>query len=214
MRIISACLMAFFLVLSLNFGQVLAHSFYSFPEVSQGQVNEALQRIVPVRFLPSHPLYFLIITKEFFARLARPSAEKKASFDFVVAGKKLKETHMELEKNDLKNTRLGLLRYSRQLEKFADQFEKTKSQNQDMTSLALEVAEGLKDQETLIISIFNKYREKEKFDIDFDISFDDAFSNFGRSVFLVDNIKPGLKDRYKSITGDGNIPAPTYPTPF
>ena len=214
MKLISVCLMAFFLVMSLNFGLVFAHSSYQFPGVNPGQVNEALGKIVPVRFLPSHPLYFLISVKEMFARLVRPSAEKKASFDFIVAGKRLKETYMAHEANDLKNTKRGLLRYSRQLEKFAQQFEKTKSQKLDMTSLVLEVAEGLKDHETLLMAIFNKNREAGSLDSDLDMNLDDAFSNFGRAVFLVDEIKPGLKDRYKSITGDDSVPTIVYPTPF
>jgi|SRR3989344_6585298 len=202
MRLISVCLMVFFLALTLNFGVVLAHSDYQFPEANPGQVNEALGKIVPIRFLPSHPFYFLITTKEFFARVFRPTAEKKASFDFIVSGKRLKEAYLLLEKDDEKGTTRGLARYSRQLEKFAEQFEKTKSQNQDMTSLTMETAEGLKDHETLLIAILKKSQE-DGLSSGFDVSFDDAFSNFGRVVYLIDDVKPGVKDRYKTITGDG-----------
>lgn len=143
----------------------------------------------------------------------KPSAEKRASFDFVVAGKRIKEAYLMFEANDLAAAGKGLVRYSLQLEKYAAQFEKTKSQNQDVTTLANEVAEGLRDQEVLLSAIFQKSKENETFD-ELDVGFDDAYSNFGRTVFLINEVKPGLKNRFKSITGDDVIPAPSYPTPF
>ena len=200
MRIILVCLVVFFLVF-FSLGRAFAHSSYFFPEVNPGQVNEALGKIVPIRFLPSHPLYFSIRIKETFARMLKPTAEKKASFDFIVAGKRIKETYLLFLQNDLESTNKSLASYGLQLEKFNSQFEKAKSQNKDVTQLTMETAEGLRDQEMLLSAIFQKSKENETFD-ELDVGFDDAFSNFGRSVFLVNEVKPGLKDRFKSILGN------------
>src|SRR3989344_6029581 len=104
MRIVSACLLVIFAVLVLVVFPVFGQTSYHFPEASEGQINEAIAKIVPIRWLPSHPLYFLIRAKETFSRALQPSSAKRAGFDFVLSGNRLKEAYLLLENGDLKNT--------------------------------------------------------------------------------------------------------------
>src|SRR6266513_536851 len=102
MRFISACLLTSLFVF-FSFSSIFAQSNYNFSNFNDGDINEALQRIVPFRILPSHPLYFLIKVKEVFDRQLKPSAAKRAEFDLVLSGKRLNEAYALFNKGDIKN---------------------------------------------------------------------------------------------------------------
>src|SRR5438309_11979055 len=110
MRFLSACLLSTLLVF-FSFSFVFAKYDYNFSNFSEGDVNEALQRIVPYRLLPSHPLYFLIRAKETFDRQLNLSDAKRAVFDLILSGKRLNEAYDLFETNDIKNANKSLKRY-------------------------------------------------------------------------------------------------------
>src|SRR3990167_9440494 len=101
MRLISACFSLILLVSSLIPVQGFAQSPVEIKEVTGGQINEALAKTVPIRFLPSHPLYFLITLKESITRFFKPSSAERSEFDFILSGKRLKETYMLIEAGEL-----------------------------------------------------------------------------------------------------------------
>ena len=198
MRFISVCLLIFSL-LFLPQTPVFAHTEYQFPQATEGQINEALTKTVPLRFLPSHPLYFLITIKENFERFFQPSSVEKANFDLVLSDKRLKEAYLLLQKNDVKNSSRSLKRYGQRLEKMISQLEKAKSKNQDISPQVQVVAEEFRHHETLFFATLRKWQDfKEGYS--FDENFEMAISSFTKAVITIDNIKPGLKDRFKTVT--------------
>lgn len=207
-----ACLIAIFLSLP---SAVFAHSTYNFPQSSEGQVNEALAKLVPVRFFISSPLYYLISFKESVNRFFQPSAVKKAEFDTILAGKKLKEVYLLLEKGDVKNAGRTMALYSLRMNKLTSQLERARSQNQEVSSLVDLVAENLRVHETLFFAINKKWELMED-KYNFDFSFAEAVASHAAAVRAIDNVKPGLRDRF-TTDGDGKAeeinPQP-YPTPY
>lgn len=200
MHIVSACLVTFLLLLaSLTTGRTAwAHSTYSFPNVTEGQINEAVARLVPLRFLPSHPLYFLITAKETIQRFFQPSAAARTQFDLVLAGKRVKETYLSASAGDFAASSWALKNYGRRLDKLVWQFEKARSQNQEVVPLAERVAEGLKDHEIMLTAIAQKWQEwKDAYG--FDNNFAEAVSGFSKVAVIIDNVRPGLKDRFMLV---------------
>jgi len=207
---ISACILAFLLLFYSITSAVFGQISYHFPEASEGQINEAVAKIVPIRWLPSHPLYFLIRVRETFSRALQPSSAKRAGFDFVLSGKRLKEAYLLLENGDLKNTGKSLNRYSSKLADVGKQLEKARSQNQDIAALTAEMSERFKNHEVLLYAISKK---SEAGDLDEVINASgDSFVN---SIMVINNILPGVKDRYKTITNAENIESSqsAMPTP-
>lgn len=198
MRLVLVCLIAIFIFFSVP-SYSLAHTSYNFPQASEGQINEALGKIVPVRFLISNPLYLLISVKETVNRFFQPSALKKAEFDMILSGKKLKEVFLLLEKNDVANARRTLALYSSRIEKMTSQFERARSQNQEVSSLVDLMAENLRVQETLFSAIDKRWQQMEE-DYDFDFLLSAAVSSHASAVLALDNVKPGIADRF--VTDD------------
>ena len=204
MRIFSACLIIFLLLFFLTVPLSLAHTDYQFPSYTEGQVNEALAKTVPIRFLPSNPLYFLITVKETVSRFFRPSSLEKARFDSILSGKRLKETYLLLEKGDIKNASKSLRRYLKRLDSMNRQTEKARSQNQSVVAFIDETAEGLKLHEVLLSAISKKWQNYQE-GYNFDDNFDAAFGEFINTILTIDNIKPGLKNRFKTATSSATL---------
>ena len=210
-----ACLLSFLLLIFslINPLTSSAHKEYSFPEATDGQINEALTRLVPIRFLPDQPLYSLITLKEIVNRAFQPSSAKRAQFDLVLSGKRIKETYLLMGQGDIKSASKNLKRYQSRLLLLNEQFNKARSQNQDVVVLVDLVAENLRDHETLFGAIAKKWKLEED-GFSFDDNFEAAISQFSNTVVLIDEVKPGLKDRFKTIignqqSGDNIIVAPS-----
>lgn len=180
-----------------------AHTTYSLPEVSDGQINEALSGLVPLRFLPGDPFYFSIIVKESIQRFFQPSAANRAQFDLVLSGKRVKESYLLLVKGDVKNSNVTLDSYSKRLLKMVAQLEKARSQNQDVVPLVDRIATELEIHETILAAINSKWQGQADA-YDFDSNFGDAIFGFSKAVSAINNIKPGLKDRYSVPIADEN----------
>ncbi len=218
---ISVCLTAFLLVLFTVFGTVnsFARKDYQLPQATDGQVSEAIAKIVPLRFLPSSPLYFLITIKETFNRFFQSSSVKKTDFDLTLADKRIKEAYLLLAKEDTKSAGNALLGYSNRVDTMMTQLDRARSQNQDVVPLIGEIADDLRNHE-IILSAIDKLRSKnnEKFNAEFDSDMDRAVGSFVKAILGLDSIKPGIRDRFKFSTGSAVInqfvPSPTpSPTP-
>lgn len=209
MRIVLACLIVVLLLFWAP-TKIGAHTSYNFPQASEGQINEALARVVPVRFLISSPLYLLISIKETVNRFFQPSAVAKAEFDMILAGKKLKEVFLLLERSDIKNAGRTLALYSLRVDKMTGQFERARSQNQEVSSLVDLMAENLRVHETIFSAIDKRWQQMED-TYDFDFLFSEAVSSHARAVLAIDNVKPGLADRF--TTDDNGTTQEANPTP-
>ena len=214
MRIFSVCLLFFLLVVStpsLLTTRIYAHEVYNIAQVGEGQINEAIQNIVPLRFLPGNSLYLLIVIKENIERFFQPSAVKKAYFDQVLAGKRIKETYLLLSQNDAKRTSKNLESYSSRLDKMVEELARAKGQKQDVATLAMQIAEGLRNQETLLWATRQKW-DKQQDGYNFDQNFGKAALSLTQAILAINDVRPGLKDRFKTATISANLQE-TTPSP-
>lgn len=209
MKIISVCLITILLLFFIP-GKIFAHATYNFQAESEGQINEALLKIVPVRFLISNPLYFGITFKESVTRFFQPSALKKAEFDMILAGKKLKEVYLLIERGDVKNASRMLRIYSDRVDKMSHQLEKARSQNQEVSTVVDLVAENLRVHETLFFAINKKWQFMED-SYSFDANFAQAVSSHARAVMVINNVRPGLKDRFSTVKSEATDEAKPSP---
>lgn len=199
MRKFSVCLI-FFLVLFVllpNFGGNLLASSYKMPEVSEAQTNEALQKVVPIRFLPNSPFYILIVIKEKIGHFFQPSSLKRSEFSLILSGKRLKETLKLIDQGNIDAAAKNLARYEAANRDVIWQIQKAKGQNQEVKPYADEVAESLNSQETLLAAILAKAGSANN--SDFDENFEKTVGSFVDVAMTVNQIKPGLKDRYKIV---------------
>lgn len=157
---------------------------------------------MPLRFLPSHPLYFLILAKETLQRFLQPSAAARAGFDLVLSGKRIKEAYLLTQSGDFENASRGLLSYSKRLDKLVFQFEKARSQNQEVVPLADRIAEGLKDHETMLATVNQKWQGQEDA-YDFDTKMAVAVLAFAKVALTIDNVRPGIRDRFMLVVDEG-----------
>lgn len=192
MKLLSACTALFLLVsiLVVPFNGN-AQSLADIKDVTGGQINEATLQTVPIRFLPNHPLYFLIRVKESFARFFKPSASERAEFDFILSGKRLKESYMLSANGDLVEAGKNLNRYSSRLGKMGEQIEKARSQNQDIAKQVDLISEGLKNHETFLAYLSNKEGTGAEVK--------GAISAFKEAVLTINVLRPGIKDRFKIL---------------
>ena len=193
MRIVLACLTALFFLAF--FAKVSYAQIESFPKSSAGEINEALEKLPHVRFLPTNPLHFFISVKENITRFFNASAAKRAEFDLTLSGKRLKEAYLLTEKNDVKNASKALFKYSRRLEKLREQMEKAKIQNQVVLELSEKIADDMAMHERFLYAISQK-SESYQNGYNFAGNFQKAENEFMETVFAIDNVKPGLKDRF------------------
>ena len=217
-----ACLISLSLFFVITFYHPLTFAQaekYQLPDITEGQINEALQKTVPIRLLPSHPLYFLISAKEIISRFFQPSSIEKTRFDFILLGKRLKETYLLFEKGDFKGGSKNLRRYSQRASSLVKQMEKARAQNQSVVAFADETAQELQFHEILFSAIANKWQNTKEYDME--DNFGNALGDFVKVVLAIDNVQPGLKNRFKTATSSAILetapaasPSPTPSTLF
>lgn len=198
------------LLFALSLSPVLASNEYNFGKVTDGQITEALGRLVPLRFLPSHPLYLSITIKENLQRFFQPSSSKKAEFDLVLAGKRIKEVYQLLLRGDVKGASRALTRYSKRLAIMTRGLEKARSQNQEVGPVVDRMAEGLRDHETLFFAIGGKRWEFADNNA-YDDNLTEALDSFATAVTAIDEVRPGLRDRFESVKWQGYLTPPAKP---
>lgn len=175
-----------------------SHNEYFFDVPTGAQVSEAISKTAPLRFLPTHPLYFLIKIKEKMTRFAKHSAAKRAQFDVIVSGKRLKEAYLLFNEGKIKSAGGSLRSYAKTLEAMTVELETARSQTQDVAAIVGEAAENLRLEETLFAAIYESWKLKDDQE-NFDVNYAKAFASFSKAVMTLDGIQPGIKDRYKSL---------------
>lgn len=197
-RIVLTCAISF-LLFFLTLSPARASDRIEFPQASEGQINEALTKIVPLRIIPSNPFYFFITGKEMVLRIFQPSSVKRAQFDMILAGKRLKESYLLAANGDIKNASLNMLRYGDKLREMTGGLDRAKSQNQDIANLIGEIAENLKSQEVLFFAI-GKRTEGLTEEHNFRENYNKEAAAFVDGVNALNNFRPGIRDRFKSAT--------------
>ncbi len=195
MRYLLACIVV--ILLAFNTSSVLARDMNTMPEVTGGQVNEALNNLTPVRFFPNNPLYFLIRGKEIITRFFQPSFRERAQFDYTISSKRLKEAYLLTSRGDTGKTRSELSSYIATLGRIEGQLEKARSQNQDVTVIVDKIADNLIYQEVLLSSLSNLGDQDREL---FGDKLEEGLNSFGDFVLYLDKIKPGLRSRFKLFT--------------
>src|SRR3989344_3221200 len=196
MKLISVCFGVLLLVFaSTNIGSVFGADDYQFPKATAGEINEAVEKLSHVRILPPNPFHFFISVKENITRFFNASSAKRAEFDLTLSGKRLKEAYLLTEKNDVKNASKALFKYSRRLEKLTKQMEKAKIQNQVVVELSEKIADSMEMHERFLYAISQK-SESYQNSYSFDDNLKRANSEFKETVFVIDKVKPGLKNRF------------------
>ena len=191
-----------FIVICLSFLLFFATSIspagaddFRFEQMSQGRVDEALARIVPIRLLPSNPFYFAISIKENLAGMLKPSSLRKADWNFELSGKRLKEAYLLLVRDDFKNASAALNGYAKFSEKTVGELKAAKSINQDVGTEAAIIDQGLESHLVLFSAIENKIGV-EGLDYSIDENFSAAYAGFGQMVNSIDQIRPGIRDKF------------------
>jgi len=202
MRFVFACLIAVFVLFS-NLHAVLAGNL-GLPDVSEGQIQEAEGKIVPVRFLPGEPLYFAILAKEFVNKIFQPSSAKRAEFDLVLSGKRLKEAYLLVLRGDTVAASSTLDRYSQQITKMTDSLQKARSQNQEVVPAVDGMAQNMQNHEILFSAILKKTKDT-KSAAGLEPAFPNALKSFVKAIFMINTIKPGVKDRFKTATASAQL---------
>ncbi len=192
-RIILVC--CFFVLVFFAFSQkIFAHEDLSMPEVSDPQVNEALERTSALRFAPGSRLSKLIVVKESFTHFFKPSSAKKAEYDLRISGKRLKEAYILTNDAKINKATRSLNSYSKIVKRMTDELARARSQNQDITTLIGITADVLKYHEILLAKIYFISEE----DNNHYIALVDAIESFKKAVTSIDLIQPGLADRFES----------------
>ncbi len=207
MRKILACVVFILLAFVLAANTARAAEVVTFPEASEGQINEALAKTTNVRILPSNSFYFVIITKETLARFFQPSASRRAEFDFVLTSKRLKETYLLFGKDNTVEASRSLNRYSGRMDKMLEQIAKARAQNQSMEPVVDEMANGFNYQEILFYAISKKFTDSGISDD----SFNAASISFIGVIDAIDAFRPGFKNRYRSAVNYTILKAKSLP---
>ncbi len=178
----------------LNASPVLARETRKVAEPTAGQINEALNNLTPVRFLPNNPLYFLIRGKEIISRFFQPSFRERAQFDYTISSKRLKEAYLLTNRGDLAKTDAELSSYTKTLRKIEGQLEKARSQNQDITVIVDKISDNLRFQEVLFSALSN-FKSQDQ--VEFRDQLAAGLDSFGDFISYLDKIKPGVRNRFQ-----------------
>lgn len=205
MRIVSTYLIVIFM-LALSFREASAVEL-KIPEATEGQIIEAQNRIVPIRFVPGDPFYFVISAKEFVIRAFQPSSAKRASFDMILAGKRLKESYLLLLKGRPEEAGRSLESYRRQITKMTDNLQKARSQNQEVKPIVEMISDGLKNHEILLFAISQKAMPLNNKVLD--AKLENAVESFVTTVLILNDIRPGIRDRFKSASPSAELKSAT-----
>lgn len=160
-------ILSFSLFLSIN-SAVFAQATKSLPQVTnlslpqEGQVEEHLPRLSPIRFLPNHSLYFLIAWKENAQRLLKANASQKAHFDTILAGKRIKEVYLLEKKGNLKESLKTAKRYGKQMERLEKELANAQKQGADVVATLDLLADNLFRHQDLMAQILASIPSEQK----------------------------------------------------
>lgn len=203
MRILK--LVVFFLVFFLGlteptFAQTLPAGRQVLPKVEKWEVEENLTRLSPVRFLPDHPLYFFISLKETIDYFRQRDKVKKALFDVHLAGKKIKETYLLVQKNNLEKATNSLKNYQRVSQRLGTELTEAINSGLPAITAAKVLSEDL--ERHLAIIIFLSYQSSEA---EFRQELSDSVKTLKTTAKLLEKHFPGAAQRIESLANQSQI---------
>ncbi|OGD85799.1 hypothetical protein A2Z23_00770 [Candidatus Curtissbacteria bacterium RBG_16_39_7] len=159
--------LSFSFFLGLN-SLVFAQETKSLPQVTNlplpqnGQVDEHLPRLSPIKLLPDHPIYFLITWKENAQRFLEGNVSQKAHFDTILAGKRIKETYLLIQKGNFKTSMGTVKRYSKQMERLEKELSGAQKQGADVVTTLDLLADNLFRHQDLMAQIISSVPDEQK----------------------------------------------------
>jgi len=194
MRVVLVC---FFIALGVLFfsKNILAHEDLGMPQVTGPQVNEAVGEITPLRFAAGSNLAYLVRIKESITHFFKPSSAKKAEYDLRIAGKRLNEAYILTNEKKSSKAVGSSKSYKKLMDRMAHEFEKARSQNQDIAGLIGTTADVLKYHEVLLAKMYSISDEDENYYN----AMADSIKSFKQTVIVINKIQPGLSDRFESV---------------
>lgn len=155
---LAAFFLAFFLSLSPGFAQTrlptpeaAGNGGQNLPKVEPYEIDESLVRLSPIRFLPDHPLYFVITVKEKFDHFAKSNKAKKALFDTHLAGKKIKESYLLVQKNNFEKAGQTLKNYQKINQRLREELRDAQNQGSPVFETEMLMADNLERHLKIII---------------------------------------------------------------
>lgn len=136
-------------------------SAQNLPKVEQWEVDESLVRLSPIRFLPDHPLYFLITSKEKFDHFRKPDKADKALFDAFLSGKKIKEAYLLVQKNKLAQALQSLKNYQKINKRLVEELTQATNQGLPVFEAKALLADNLERHLKIIIVLANSSSNPE-----------------------------------------------------
>lgn len=152
-----------FFGLFLNLQPVLAHIGVNsnLPNVPSWEVDEALLKLSPIRFLPDHPLYFFITLKEKFDHITKPDKATKALFDINLTGKRIKESYQLVQKNKLTEAKSSLKSYQEVSLQLRSELTEAASQGLPVFEVEKTMADSLERQLKIILVLAQKGTDED-----------------------------------------------------
>lgn len=172
----------------------------SLPKVERWEVEENLTRLSPVRFLPDHPLYFLISTKETIDYFRQKDKAQKSLFDVHLSGKKIKETYLLVQKNNLEKATDSLKNYQRVNQRLATELTQAINSGLPAIEAAKVLSEGL--ERHLQIIVFLSYQSS---DVRFLQELSDSVETVKTTAKLLEKHFPGAAAKIESLTNQIQI---------
>lgn len=126
------------------------------------ELQDAIVKLSPVRFLPGHTVYIFVGLKEKVQRLFKPSAKDKAHFDTVLSGKRIKEAYLLAEKKDYKRARKAIERYGKRMDSLEKSLSSAQNQGQDVVTTVDLLADHLGKHQDLMAQILAIVPPEEK----------------------------------------------------
>ena len=153
--------LAFFLSSTLASAQTRLPAGQDLPKVENYEIEETLVRLSPIRFLPDHPLYFLLALKEKVDHFTKPDKTAKALFDAHLSGKKIKEAYLLSQKNKFGDAQKSLKNYQKVGQRLRDELTQAASQGLPVFEIESLLADNLVRHLKIIIVLVPKSPDQD-----------------------------------------------------
>lgn len=133
------------------------------PQAKTGvDFETAINTLSPVRWLPDHPLYFLITLKENLQTTFQPNSERKAEWQMILSGKRLKEAYLLIQKNKINQAANALAKYEEKIGQATREIDKAKGEGRDTARLIELLSDNLRRHEAVLDGVITKAPESAR----------------------------------------------------
>lgn len=137
-------------------------SVATLPIPQKGQVEEHLLKLSPIRWLPDNRFYFLIVWKESIQHLLKANTAKKAYFDTILTGKRIKEAYLLAQKGSLPLSLQTTIRYTKQLKRLEKELTAGQTQGADVMATLNLLSDNLFRHQDLMAQIMTSVPNEQK----------------------------------------------------